>query len=83
MDHLATMSPYRKGALLVVRLVAFALVLVPGLLVISDFFDSKLHHGSGSNVFSLAWKGALFIAGTMLLIKSDAIAKKLTEDLDD
>ena len=83
MFRVSAMSPYRKGALLVVRLVAFALVLFPALLAISDFFDSKLNPRNGFRFFSLAWKAVLFLAGMVLLLKSDAIAKKLTEDLDD
>lgn len=77
------MSPYRKGALLVVRLVAFALVFFPALLAISDFFDSKLHHREAAGGFSIAWKASLLLVGLVLLVKSDAIARKLTQDLDD
>ena len=77
------MSPYRKGASLVIRMVAFALILFSAIFVASDFFDSKLRRKNDLKIFPLLLKAIPFLAGAALFIKSDALAKKLTEDFDD
>jgi hypothetical protein len=76
------MSPYTKAAVLLIRLVAFGFVLFSLIFLGSEIFFLKTHRKSAS-VLSIVLKAIPFLAGVALWIKSYAIAKNLTKDLDD
>ena len=76
------MNPYRKGATLVLRLLALGIVVVGGLNVLLEFTRQRLGKGDVSTVRCVLY-GLLCLAGFVLLFLSGALAKRLTEDFDE
>lgn len=76
------MNPYTKAALFVIRLVAFAFVLFGALPLGADYFARRQNKPSGSTLWLFLEIFSLLL-GFVLLFKSGAIAKKLTEDFDE
>ena len=76
------MNPYTKAALFIIRLVAFALVLFGALPLGADYFVRRQNKPIGSKLWLFLEIFSLLL-GFVLLFKSGAIAKKLTEDFED
>ena len=76
------MNPYTKGALFIIRMVAFGFILLGALPLGADYFVSR-QHKPGDGIFWIALEILSVLAGLVLLGKSGAIAKKLTEDFDE
>ena len=76
------MNPYTKAASFVVRLVAFAFILFGALPLGANYFASRQHHPSGGMIW-LFLEILSLLFGLVLLFKSGAIAKKLTEDFEE
>jgi hypothetical protein len=67
----------------VIRLVAFGLVFTSLLYLGSYVFFAAGRQSSGDGDFHIILKGIPLVLGLALGIKSRAIARRLTEDLDD
>ena len=76
------MNPYKKAALFIIRLVAFAFILFGSLQLGAEYFARRQHKPSGSMIWLFLEIFSLLL-GFVLLFKSGAIAKKLTEDFDE
>jgi hypothetical protein len=76
------MNPYTKAAVFLIRLIAFGCILCSLLLLGSNLFLLMTGKKSEDGMLSMALKSLPFIVGLLLLIKSYAIARKLTEDFD-
>lgn len=76
------MNPYTKAATFVIRLVAFAFILFGALQLGADYFATRQHKPTGSATWLFLEMFSLFL-GFVLLFKSGAIARKLTEDFDE
>lgn len=76
------MSPYRKAATFVLRLIGLGLLIAPLILFGLDYFASKAQHTTPSKV-AMILKIASALAGLVLLIASGSIARRLTEDFDE
>lgn len=76
------MNPYTKAALFIIRLIAFAFILFGALQLGADYFASRQNKPSAGTLW-LFLKVFSLLLGFVLLFKSSAIAKKLTEDFDD
>lgn len=75
------MSPYTKVAQAAIRLVAFGLALTSAFLYADDLFlllSNKPPHRRGA----LALKAVPLLLGAVLLVKSKALARHFTKDLD-
>ncbi|MFN7140732.1 MAG: hypothetical protein ACK4UN_15455 [Limisphaerales bacterium] len=77
------MSPYRRAALLLIRLVAFGLMLFSVLQVGAYFFLLRTGQSPTDGPFLLTLKVLPFLVGLYLLVKSSSIAKRLTEDFEE
>lgn len=77
------MNPYTKAALFLIRLIAFGCILCSLLLLASYAFYLNADKKPDDGMFSLALKTLPLLIGFVLLLKSSAIAKKLTEDFED
>jgi hypothetical protein len=76
-------NPYRKAALFLIRLVALALIFI-SLLFMGGYAMSWMLQRPVNAKWSLVLLETLpFIVGFLLLFKASAIARRLTEDLDD
>lgn len=75
------MNPYRKAASFVLRLVAFAFILFGILPLGADYLVSRQTKPNITLWLFLEILSVLL--GIVLLIKSGAIAKKLTEDFEE
>jgi hypothetical protein len=76
------MNPYTKAALFIIRLVAFAFILFGTLPLGADYLARRQNKPSGSAVWLFLEIFAILL-GFVLLFKSGAIAKKLTEDFEE
>lgn len=76
------MNPYTKAALFIIRLVAFAFILFGALALGADYFASRQNTPNPGKIW-LFLKIFFLVLGFVLLFKSGAIAKKLTEDFDE
>ena len=76
------MNPYTKAVTFVIRMVAFAFILFGALPLGADYFARRQHKPIGSKLWLFLEMFSLLL-GFLLLFKSSAIAKKLTEDLDE
>ncbi|MEO7297261.1 MAG: hypothetical protein ABI042_01645 [Verrucomicrobiota bacterium] len=76
------MNPYTKAALFIIRLVAFAFVLFGALPLGADYFARRQNKPIGSTLWLFLEIFSLLL-GFVLLFKSGAIAKKLTEDFEE
>jgi hypothetical protein len=76
------MNPYRKGAAMLLRLVALGLVIFGGLNTWLEFLRERAGKGPPRVGFVVLF-GALTVAGLVLLVGSGALAKRLTEDFDE
>jgi hypothetical protein len=77
------MNPYRKAALLLIRMVAFAFILVGLLLLSSYVFYAVGQKKPEGGIIWILLKAIPVLIGLVLLLKSGAIARKLTEDFDE
>jgi hypothetical protein len=76
------MNPYRKGAAMLLRLVALGLASVGGLNTWLEFLRERAGKGPPRFGYVILF-GALTLAGLILLVGSGALAKRLTEDFDE
>jgi len=76
------MNPYTKAALFITRLVAFGFILFGALPLGTDYLSRRQGNPSGSALWLFLEILSLLI-GFVLLLKSGAIAKKLTEDFEE
>lgn len=76
------MNPYRKAALFIIRLVAFAFILFGALQLGADYFTRRRGQPSAEMIW-LILEILSVLLGIVLLLKSGTIAKKLTEDFDE
>ena len=77
------MSPYRRAALLFIRLIAFSLMLFSSLYLGAYFFASRAGNRPDDGIFLMSLKTLPLLIGLFLMIRSSAIAKKLTEDIEE
>jgi hypothetical protein len=77
------MSPYRKTALLLIRLIAFGCMLLSVLLIGANFVLVRTGSQSADGVPMLVVKSLPFVLGFILMLKGSAIARRLTEDFDE
>lgn len=77
------MSPYTKGALFLIRLVAFGLILFSAVLLSSYLFYLVTKKKPEGGTLAFALKGLPLIIGVVLWAKGHKLARKLTEDLDE
>ncbi len=75
------MNPYTKGALFVIRLIAFGLIVLSAVYLGSYLFYWMAHKKIADGIFLRFLKSLPLIFGLVLLLKARAIAEKLTEDL--
>jgi hypothetical protein len=76
------MSPYYKGAAMLLRLVAAGMMAIGGLNTLLEFTRQRLHRGELS-VTRCVLYGLLCLAGLVLLTCSASLARRWTEDFDD
>ena len=76
------MNPYTKAALFITRLVAFGFILFGALPLGADYLARRQNKPSGSTLW-LFLEILSLLVGFVLLFKSGAIAKKLTEDFEE
>lgn len=77
------MNPYTRAALFLIRLIAFGFILTGALLLGAYFFSLKAGKHPEGGIISLSLKTLPLLVGLVLLFKSYAIARKLTEDFDE
>ncbi len=77
------MSPYRKAALLLVRLTSFGLMLVGGLQLGAHLLLVRAGKTPPDSNLMIAFKSLPLLIGLILLFKGSAIARKLTEDFEE
>jgi hypothetical protein len=77
------MNPYTKAARFLIRMVAFGFILFGVLLLSSYVFYFAGHKKPDEGVLWMILKSLPVIFGLVLLLKSHAIARKLTEDFDE
>jgi hypothetical protein len=77
------MNPYTKAALFLIRMIAFGCILCSLLLLASYVFYLRAEKKPDDGVISLILKTLPLLVGFVLLCKSGAIAKKLTEQFDE
>ena len=76
------MNPYTKAALFIIRLAAFAFILFGALPLGADYFARRQGKPSAGTIW-LFLEIFSVLLGFVLLFKSGAIARKLTEDFDE
>jgi hypothetical protein len=76
------MNPYQKGAAMLLRLVALAMIALGGLSVMLEFARERMRKGEVS-VGGCVLHGLLALAGFVLLFASGALARRLTRDFDE
>lgn len=76
------MNPYPRAAAFVLRLVAFGLILFGALPLGMNYFAARQQKPT-SGVLWMALEILSLLAGIVLLFTSGAVAKKLTEDLEE
>lgn len=76
------MNPYRKGAAMLLRLVALGLASVGGLNTWLEFLRERAGKGPPRLGYVVGFS-ALTLAGLVLLFCSGTLAKRLTEDFDE
>jgi hypothetical protein len=77
------MSPYTRAALFVIRMIAFGCILFTVVYFGLYFMATKVNKKPSEGPPSLVLKGMPLLVGLVLWAKSYAIAKRVTEDLDD
>ena len=77
------MSPYRRAALLFIRLLAFGLMLFSALYLGAYFFALRTGKEPDESILLMSLKTVPLLIGFVLLVKSSAIARRLTEDLEE
>ena len=75
------MSPIKKAALAAIRLVSAGCILLSICLYLPDIFQ-LLSHQQPHSIMMLVIKAIPLVAGIGLFWKSEAIAERLTRDLD-
>ena len=76
------MNPYAKGAAMLLRLVAMAMIVVGGLNAMLEFARERMGKGEVS-VGRCILYGLLGLAGLILLSGSGALARRLTRNFDE
>lgn len=76
------MNPYRKGAAMLIRLVALGLVILGGLNTWLEFLRERAGKGPVRSGIVVVF-GLLAAAGLVLLVCSGSLARRLTEDFDE
>jgi hypothetical protein len=76
------MNPYQKGAAMVLRLVALAMVILGGLNVLLEVTRERMGKGEISAGRCVLY-GLLALAGFILIFASGALARRLTRDFDE
>ena len=76
------MNPYAKGAAMLLRFVALAMIALGGLNVMLEFVRERGGQGEVS-VGHCVLYGSLCLAGLILLFGSGALARRLTRDFDE
>lgn len=76
------MNPYAKGAAMVLRLVALAMIALGGLNGLLEFARERFGKGEVS-VARCVLGGLLGLAGLILLFGSGALARRLTRNFDE
>ena len=76
------MNPYRKTALLLIRLIAFGCMLF-GLLHVGAYMVAAKAGKGVDRPLEIALKSLPLLVGLVLMFKSYSIAKRMTEDLED
>ena len=76
------MNPYKRGALLLIRLVAFGFILF-GLIDLALYVLKLFLDKTDLQVVRCLLSGVLIVIGLAILIKSSAIASRLTQDFDE
>ncbi|MEO6036371.1 MAG: hypothetical protein ABIQ35_14045 [Verrucomicrobiota bacterium] len=76
------MNPYTKAASFVTRLVAFGFILFGALPLGAEYYARREHKPSGGTLWLFLEIFSLLL-GFVLLFKSGAIARKLTEDFEE
>ena len=77
------MNPYRKAALLLIRLIAFGFMIFSAFQFFFYYLANKTGKKINDSTVLMVLKTLPFLIGLILLIKSYSIAKKLTEDFDE
>jgi hypothetical protein len=77
------MNPYRRSALFLIRLIAFGLALFTVLQLGAYVFYLKTNKKPADGRLAITLKIIPGLVGLGLMIKSGAIARKLTEDFDE
>ena len=76
------MNPYRKGAAMLIRLVALGVAIVGALNTWLEFLRERAGKGP-PRLGQIVLFGALTVAGLVLLVCSGALAKRMTEGFDE
>ncbi|MBI3852171.1 MAG: hypothetical protein HY298_18090 [Verrucomicrobia bacterium] len=76
------MNPYKRAALLLIRLVASGFILF-GLLDLGVYVLKHFLHKADWQVMRCLLSGVPVVIGLVILIKSPAIAARLTQDFDE
>lgn len=77
------MSPYRRAALLLIRLVAFGLMLFGLLQMGAYFYVKQMGKPPEDSLIMISLKTMPLVIGLIMLFKSSALAKRLTEDFEE
>jgi hypothetical protein len=77
------MNPYRRAALLFIRMVAFGFILLGLVYLVPDAFLAMKGRGGETRMGSIILKSVPVLFGIVIWIKSLSIARRLTEELDD
>ena len=75
------MNPYRRAALFLIRLIAGGFLCIGVFYLFPDAVLLRAHRKVGA--LPVTGHCLIFIAGMILLLKSDSLARKLTEDFDE
>jgi hypothetical protein len=78
------MSPYRRAALFLIRLIATGFILFP-LLEVAAYLAAFLNTGKRTDITfrTILWPAISLLVGVVILIKSSSLAKRLTRDFED
>ena len=76
------MNPYRKGAAMLIRLVALGLVIFGGLNTWLEFLRKRAGKGPVRSGVVVLF-GLLTLAGLVLLVCSGSLARRWTEDFEE
>lgn len=77
------MNPYRRAALFLIRLTAIGLVLISLVLLSRYVLGWMAHQEVSTSAAITVLQVVCLVGGMILLIKSDSLAGRLTEDLEE